>query len=142
MLYFELATPKLEDNSAVWNSSIYIEVRQLVRTHRKFFLFLSSVLQSLRIYLTQRCKSGLPEISYLKWSKEKYNGFLKLMFKMDQNSALTFWEVSAFVWRLEISEILNCCMLILSGAAALPPVALRQQMVSVGILVQCKYCMD
>ena len=56
------------------------------------------------------------------------------MFAMVQNFALPFWKLSAFVCRIEISEILNC-FVDLNVATALPLDALRRLMPSAGILV-------
>jgi hypothetical protein len=58
-----------------------------------------------------------------------------LMFSVVQNFALPFWKQSAFEYRIEISEILNCFMLTLIVATALPLDALRQPMASVAIAV-------
>jgi hypothetical protein len=55
---------------------------------------------------------------------------LFLMFSLALNIALPFWKPSAFVCRIEISEILNCFILTLTVANALPLHALRRLMPS------------
>jgi hypothetical protein len=110
MLYYTLFRPKLEYASVVWNSINSTDASKLERIqrnfvslcHRRFFSHLpysyTNVLNCLKFPTLSDRSCHLDALFYL-------------MFTMVQNFALPFWKLSAFVCRIEISEILNCFML-------------------------------
>jgi hypothetical protein len=111
MIYCTLFRPKLEYASAAWNSVTSTDASKLERIqrkfvflcHRRFFSHLpysyANVLNYLKFHTLsdRRCHLDAP--------------LFYLIFTMVQTFALPFCKLSAFVCRIEISEILNCFML-------------------------------
>jgi hypothetical protein len=93
-----------------WNSITSADASKLERIQRKFVSLCHRRLFSNLTY------SYANVLNYLKFHtlsdrRCHLDALFYLMFTMIQNCALPFWKLSAFVGRMEISEILNCFML-------------------------------
>jgi hypothetical protein len=134
MLYYTLVRPKLEYASVACNSITSTNATKLERIqwkfvslrHRRFFsqwpYSYINVLNNLKFHTLSDLRCHLEALFYL-------------MFWVVQNFVLSFWELSAFKCRIEISEILKCFMLTLAVATALPLDAFRRLMTSSAVVV-------
>jgi hypothetical protein len=136
-LYCTLVGPKLEHASVAWNSVTSTDASKRERIQRKFWSLCH------RPFFSHFQYNYVSVLNYLKCHTSIIRKrlldtffFFYLISKLLQNFALAFWKLSAFVCRIEISEILFRSMLTLNIATVLPLDALRRLMQSVGILVR------